>query len=191
MFLKILENSQGNTCARDYFYLKRDSGTDVFLWSLQNLQNTSVGCFFIFYFEIFNIWVEYQINMFCALMFLSYVKSSISSMINNDSNTSSDNSELERKLPDFNILKPFKMEWISNINPRTSLANRYLIIAAGLNLVVFKTMDKVILPTIIFRVQTTILKRFYNAFLGQLRPNVKCPFSYSFRGMGGSYFHLH
>ena len=26
-------------------------------------------------------------------------------MINNDSNTSSDNSELERKLPDFNILK--------------------------------------------------------------------------------------
>ena len=137
-------------------YLKRDSGTDVFLWSLQNLQNTSVGCFFIFYFEIFNIWVEYQINMFCALMFLSYVKSSISSMINNDSNTSSDNSELERKLPDFNILKRFKMEWISNINPRTSLANRYLIIAAGPNVVVFKTMDKVILPTIIFRVQTTI-----------------------------------
>ena len=32
-------------------------------------------------FEIFNIWVEYQTNMFCTLILLSYVKSSVYSMI--------------------------------------------------------------------------------------------------------------
>ena len=54
--------------------------------------------------------------MFCALILLTYVKSSIYSMVdnnninNNNSSTSSDNSELETELPDFSILKPFKME---------------------------------------------------------------------------------
>ena len=50
MFLKILQNSQQNICARVPF-LKRDSGADVFLSNLRNfqeqlfLQNTSDDCF--------------------------------------------------------------------------------------------------------------------------------------------------
>ena len=37
MFLKILQNSQENTCN---FMKKRDCGTGVFLWILQNFKNT-------------------------------------------------------------------------------------------------------------------------------------------------------
>ena len=66
--LKVLQNSQENTCLRVSFllklkasglklYLKRDSGTDVFLWILRNfykhpfLQNTSGSSFFTILFE--------------------------------------------------------------------------------------------------------------------------------------------
>ena len=55
--------------------------------------------------------MEYQTNMFCALVLLPYVKSSIYSIAdNNSNNTSLDNSEPETELPDFSILKPFNME---------------------------------------------------------------------------------
>ena len=63
VFLEISQNSQENTCARVFLiklqalglqlYKKRHSGTGVFLWILQNLQehfflqNTSGGCFSI------------------------------------------------------------------------------------------------------------------------------------------------
>ena len=36
LFLEISQNSQENTCARNYF-LKRVSGKGVFLWILRNL----------------------------------------------------------------------------------------------------------------------------------------------------------
>ena len=51
-------------------------------------------------------------------------------------------------------------------------------------LFLFYTMDKVILRTIIFKVQTTTLKQFCNVLPGQLRPGVKYPFNYSFPGRG-------
>ena len=48
--------------------------------------------------------------MFCALISLPYVKSSIYSMADNNSNTSSNSSESDRKLPDFCTLKRVNME---------------------------------------------------------------------------------
>ena len=67
--------------------------------------------------------------MFCALISLQFVKSSVYNMANN-SNNSSDNSESETELPDLSTLKPFEMEprknvnsknykHSSNVNPRT------------------------------------------------------------------------
>ena len=44
LFLEISQNSQENTCARNYF-LKRVSGKGVFLWILRNLE--SKNFFFI------------------------------------------------------------------------------------------------------------------------------------------------
>ena len=72
--------------------------------------------------------------MFCALVLLPYVKSSIYSIAdNNSNNTSSDNSERETELPDFSILKPFNMEprkkvidkTIHSANVRTSKFSAY------------------------------------------------------------------
>ena len=49
--------------------------------------------------------------MFCALVLLPYVKSSIYNIAdNNSNNTSLDNSEPATELPDFSILKPFNVE---------------------------------------------------------------------------------
>ena len=48
--------------------------------------------------------------MSCALILLPYVKNSIYSMADNNSNTSSDNSKPEPELPGFSILEPFNME---------------------------------------------------------------------------------
>ena len=56
--------------------------------------------------------------MFCALILLCYVKNSIYSMADNNFNTSSDNSESEKELPDFSTLKPFDME------PRKKVSNK-------------------------------------------------------------------
>ena len=70
MFLKFLQNSQENTCARVSFlkklqvlglqlYQKRDYGTSVFLWILWDFQeqlflkNTSDGCFLSIFVSVF------------------------------------------------------------------------------------------------------------------------------------------
>ena len=45
-------------------------------------------------------------------------------------------------------------------------------------------LNKVILRTIICKIQITILKRFYNLFFGQLRLGVKYPLNYFFPGIG-------
>ena len=67
--------------------------------------------------------------MFCALILLPYVKNRIYNMTDNNSNTSSDNSESEIKLPDFWTLEPLGMEprkkvaiktiHSANVKPRT------------------------------------------------------------------------
>ena len=48
----------------------------------------------------------------------------------------------------------------------------------------FKQQIKSSSVIIIYKVQTTTLKQFYNVFLGQLRPGVKYSFNYSFHGRG-------
>ena len=63
--------------------------------------------------------------MFCALILLPYIKSSIYSMADNNYNNSSHNSEFETELPNFSTLKLFDME------PKKSF------ITAGVNAVGF------------------------------------------------------
>ena len=60
MFLKIFQNSQGNTCVGDSFLIKlQDSNIGVFLWILRNFsehlfsQNTSGGCLWHSFFAHF------------------------------------------------------------------------------------------------------------------------------------------
>ena len=62
--------------------------------------------------------MEYQKNMFCALILLPYIKNSINNMTDNNSKTSPVNSEPETELTDFSTLEPFYME------PRKKVSDR-------------------------------------------------------------------
>ena len=66
-------------------------------------------CCNIFYLETFNIRVEYQINMFCALVLLPLVKNSIYRIADNNSIVSSDNSDPNTELLQFSIPTLFNM----------------------------------------------------------------------------------
>ena len=74
----------------------------------------------IFYsklFEFFNIWVKWQINMFCSLILLPYVNNSIYIMTNNNSTFQREN-VFETELPDFSTLKLFNMEPRKNVSQK-------------------------------------------------------------------------
>ena len=90
--------------------------------------------------------------MFCPLILLPYVKSSIYSIADDNSSTSFDNNESEAVLSDLSTLKPSNMEpRVSiidknyaqyKINPKTLRANRDLVIKAGVNMMGFVSQWK-------------------------------------------------